>query len=569
MEISPQGPEASYGIEQQNALIDRGRFGEAERSLRLWLGNHAQNESGVNVRRLELGRLLLWEGKPSEAKAELESLRDSEGIKSWVASMLGQTEATLGNYDRARELFEEALRLDPGNHEALLFIDPHVDVVDQTRKLRRFLTHGRMTGRGYIEALTLTKAIDFRRGRKLNFETGEITQEAHDRYNLQLDAVQVGQEVNSEVTLRRQFDESEEIVFYTSQAFGDAILGLSTIQAFAAYFERHPERKKPVQIVTPFTNIFAGLTEKYPFVTVKKVGEIRDPREGELYANDLRSRGRKTFAITNSGSEAYESLQKARNKNTTAVVNAFVDRFSRDIFPWGRPKPHTYSQKLFRFMEAMLGEKLIASPANVVTDLPPSSAVIRAGEALVKQYGLNKSNFHCVVEAASKVSKKLSDQQFIDILTEMASQNRQEAGVFGTPAKIVFIQDIGAQDSFAPRVTSLPKNVRDNVVVIKDSLENVAGLITQARSVIGPDTGISHMAAAMGKPIVIVTTVADPALWNTGGKNVTMLASPEAYEAQRNLTPVNMIEWETDAPIAARSFTSGGIIDAWKKINRR
>jgi len=557
---------------QQNSFIDNGGFAAAEKLLRNWLPLH-QGERNRHIVELELGRLLLWRGKPTEAKNQLERTLQLNPRESWTYSMLAQVEARLGEYEKAEELFKKALELDPNNHEANRFL--RGDSLDQMNEVKRLLTHGKLSPRDRIKAAELCSAIDFRRRRHINMEKGDLTQPAFARSNMMLDAANVGEEVDSEMSLRNKFNQAEEVVFYTSCAFGDAILGVGAFsKAVARYFEAHPERRKLVEIVTPFADEFEGLSEKYPFLRIKKLGKSRDPHEAEIYANDLRGRQKKVFAMTNSGTEIYNALDNARTEKTLAIVDSFVDRFSRDLPSWQTisspyDKINSYPSKMYRFIEMLVGEKLVNYPASITSDIPVSNKMRQKGQALMRQYGLKPGEFHCVNEACSQISKSFSPEQLREILIGMVNQCREEERRDGGNRKIVFFKDPGNANSFANEINRLPPEIRQKIVVILEDFTGVGGLVSNAKTILSPDTGIAHLASALGKKTTIISTMADPYLWNTGGNNVEFLASPQALAAHDNLTPVNMIEWNSQEPITQKYFSAQEILGKWRALSEK
>lgn len=58
-----------------------------------------------------------------------------------------------------------------------------------------------------------------------------------------------------------------------------------------------------------------------------------------------------------------------------------------------------------------------------------------------------------------------------------------------------------------------------------DSLDIVAGILTTADAYVGPDTGITHLAAFVGTPSVVWGTRSTPVWWTTYSPNVTWLAN--------------------------------------------
>jgi ADP-heptose:LPS heptosyltransferase len=79
-------------------------------------------------------------------------------------------------------------------------------------------------------------------------------------------------------------------------------------------------------------------------------------------------------------------------------------------------------------------------------------------------------------------------------------------------------------------------------VVRFDDLYELACWIAKARVYIGNDSGISHLAAAVGTPVVAIFLESDPLIWAPRGKHVRVLVRPSVDDA---ITVVknSMQEW--------------------------
>jgi ADP-heptose:LPS heptosyltransferase len=53
-----------------------------------------------------------------------------------------------------------------------------------------------------------------------------------------------------------------------------------------------------------------------------------------------------------------------------------------------------------------------------------------------------------------------------------------------------------------------------------DDLYELAGWLARARLYIGNDSGITHLAAAVGTPVLALFGPTDPAVWGPRGRNV-------------------------------------------------
>jgi heptosyltransferase III len=77
-----------------------------------------------------------------------------------------------------------------------------------------------------------------------------------------------------------------------------------------------------------------------------------------------------------------------------------------------------------------------------------------------------------------------------------------------------------------------PDEVLDHAVRFNDLYELGCWLAT-ARVYVGNDSGISHLAAAVGTPVLAIFTCTDPRVWAPRGAHVTVLENPSVEEAWR------------------------------------
>lgn len=68
-----------------------------------------------------------------------------------------------------------------------------------------------------------------------------------------------------------------------------------------------------------------------------------------------------------------------------------------------------------------------------------------------------------------------------------------------------------------------PQETLDNAVRM-ENLWDLAGWLRSARIYIGNDSGITHLAAAVGRPVVAIFGPTDPELWAPRGKHVQIVA---------------------------------------------
>jgi heptosyltransferase III len=70
-----------------------------------------------------------------------------------------------------------------------------------------------------------------------------------------------------------------------------------------------------------------------------------------------------------------------------------------------------------------------------------------------------------------------------------------------------------------------PEEALEGAVRI-DNLYELAGFLRRARLYIGNDSGITHLAAAVGTPVIAVFVASDPAVWAPRGTHVEVLEQP-------------------------------------------
>ncbi len=102
--------------------------------------------------------------------------------------------------------------------------------------------------------------------------------------------------------------------------------------------------------------------------------------------------------------------------------------------------------------------------------------------------------------------------------------------------------DLLAESGFRPILTFGPADdlirrrllplieTRDILVFEGRSLVEVAALYARCRAMIGNDSGMTHLAAAAGTPVIALFGPTDPAVWGPRGKDVRMLWGTDVFE---------------------------------------
>ncbi|MBN2202141.1 glycosyltransferase family 9 protein [bacterium] len=69
--------------------------------------------------------------------------------------------------------------------------------------------------------------------------------------------------------------------------------------------------------------------------------------------------------------------------------------------------------------------------------------------------------------------------------------------------------------------------------ICPDSVSGLADWLSNAALYIGNDSGVSHLAAFMGIPSIVLYTVTDPAVWGASGRRVLHIRASHPAEAER------------------------------------
>src|SRR5580700_8255853 len=77
--------------------------------------------------------------------------------------------------------------------------------------------------------------------------------------------------------------------------------------------------------------------------------------------------------------------------------------------------------------------------------------------------------------------------------------------------------------------TAGPEEQLDQAVRF-DDLYELACWLAGARAYIGNDSGIAHLAAAVGTPVVAIFLTTDPRIWSPRGNRVAVLENPGVEE---------------------------------------
>ena len=182
----------------------------------------------------------------------------------------------------------------------------------------------------------------------------------------------------------------------------------------------------------------------------------------------------------------YADYQYARLHNHLSPTSASL---------WGREKTHSVEQQL-----ALLGWTGVP-----VTDRPPTQLAVTPEAAAriakrLEEAHLDGRPFAVVHPAAAFDTKQWATDNFAQVIAELHAQQLPTVVITG-PTETALVDRLQA-------MSATPVTAFTNL-----SLPEVTALISHARLFVGNDSGIAHIAAAVGSPSVVIFGSSNRAHW--------------------------------------------------------
>jgi predicted lipopolysaccharide heptosyltransferase III len=177
---------------------------------------------------------------------------------------------------------------------------------------------------------------------------------------------------------------------------------------------------------------------------------------------------------------------------------------------WQQPKTHSVEQQL-----ALLGWTGVP-----VTDRPRTSLGIspKAGESvarLLNEAGLSERNIALIHPAAAFATKQWATEKFARVVEFLAERGFTSVAIAASNEQAL-LEELRAETSV-------------NVVTFALSLPEVTALAARSQLFVGNDSGIAHIAAAVGTPSVVVfgsSNIAHWRPWNSAPAEVVFEEMP-------------------------------------------
>ncbi|MEG9474721.1 lipopolysaccharide heptosyltransferase RfaC [Mannheimia indoligenes] len=136
-----------------------------------------------------------------------------------------------------------------------------------------------------------------------------------------------------------------------------------------------------------------------------------------------------------------------------------------------------------------------------------------------------KTAYVMLIHATTRADKHWREEYWADIIKELAKQNIEVRLSWGNQTE-------------KERAERLAKVMGNVVVLPKMGLTELATQIVGAKAVVSVDTGLSHLAAALDKPNVILYGATDPKLIGAYGQNQCYLKA----DKMENIKPLQVLE---------------------------
>ena len=291
---------------------------------------------------------------------------------------------------------------------------------------------------------------------------------------------------------RWNWKDIKRVLLIRLRSIGDTVLSTPSITALKRFV---PDADIDILVEDWVAPVLAGHSEVNRVRTIegnslsaraRVAHEIRCARYDVVY--NLHGGTTATFLTRATGAKhrvGYATYQYAQLHNHLAPPSSEL---------WSQPKTHSVEQQL-----ALLGWTGVP-----VTDRPPTSlAVTQTAAAVVDERistaGLAASKLALIHPAAAFATKQWPAENFARVVEFLSDAGFASIAIAGPKESQVLAELI--QNSAAP------------VVTFDLSLPEVSALARRSQLFVGNDSGIAHMAAAIGTPSVVIFGSSNIAHW--------------------------------------------------------
>ena len=291
---------------------------------------------------------------------------------------------------------------------------------------------------------------------------------------------------------RWDWSQVRKVLFVRLRSIGDTVLATSAVNALRRFL---PDAQidilvedwvAPVLAEHPSLSSVISLERNSLAARARIAREIRASGYDVVY--NLHGGTTSTFLTRASGARhrvGYESYQYAKLHNHQAPSASFL---------WGQEKTHSVEQQL-----ALLGWTGVP-----VTDRPATQLAITQTATFVIQERLRDSKLEgkrlaLIHPAAAFATKQWAAENFARVVEYLERADFSSVAIVGP-----------GQDKV---LDELQRNCSAPITTFNLSLPEVSALASRAELFVGNDSGIAHMAAAVGTPSVVIFGSSNIAHW--------------------------------------------------------
>ena len=291
---------------------------------------------------------------------------------------------------------------------------------------------------------------------------------------------------------RWDWSQVRKVLFVRLRSIGDTVLATSAVNALRRFL---PDAQidilvedwvAPVLAEHPSLSSVISLERNSLAARARIAREIRASGYDVVY--NLHGGTTSTFLTRASGARhrvGYESYQYAKLHNHQAPSASFL---------WGQEKTHSVEQQL-----ALLGWTGVP-----VTDRPATQLAITQTATFLIQERLRDSKLEgkrlaLIHPAAAFATKQWAAENFARVVEYLERADFSSVAIVGP-----------GQDKV---LDELQRNCSAPITTFNLSLPEVSALASRAELFVGNDSGIAHMAAAVGTPSVVIFGSSNIAHW--------------------------------------------------------
>lgn len=206
----------------------------------------------------------------------------------------------------------------------------------------------------------------------------------------------------------------------------------------------------------------------------------------------------------------------------------FLNKTLRQKRSEARQHEADYNADLLAYAFNLLEKRLIANNTNSGGYLSPVLHLKAPSSFDISKFGLKKNEYVIVHPGMAGSALNWPVSKYVDLISLLIKD--QKVVLTGTAADEKWLSEIKSVYATHPQVVNLQSRV--------NSVE-LMSLISQAKAVVCPSTGVAHIAASLGTPVIAVYSpirVQHPKRWAARGEHVEILlpdlSCPEHFHCQ-------------------------------------